>query len=86
MPFSTGAAAFVDARAASLAFPPLPWDAATVRRRRAVSERRVAFATRACLCAHARAGHGARKRAPQHACAAAVRARPGLGPLFRAPP
>jgi hypothetical protein len=49
-----------------------------------VSERRVASATHACPRARARAGHGARKRAPQHACATAVRARPGLGPLFRA--
>jgi hypothetical protein len=54
-----------------------------VRHRRAMSvrPRRVRVA---CLSARARAGHGARKRAPQHAGAVALKARPGLGPLFRA--
>jgi hypothetical protein len=45
---------------------------------------RVASTSRACPRARARAGHGSCKRAPQHACAVALKARPGLGPLFRA--
>jgi hypothetical protein len=52
------------------------------------SPRRVGAPTsrprRVRVCARARAGHGARKRAPPHACAVALKARPGLWPLFRA--
>jgi hypothetical protein len=49
-------------------------------------EHRDAFASRACPRARACARHGARTRAPQHARAATVKAKPGLGPSLRAPP